>query len=148
MRPLLAAEAEQLSSTFKQAGAREKRQILGQLYWAAGSPDTYQGIVGQVDGIDPMMARLGRLAGSYEQTKLQSNWFSPDVVQSAGDAAATAIAGDEILRGGGKAGALSYPLPKDNEFTQAIANKVGKLYRGAAAGDSSGSAGGRPIPRR
>jgi hypothetical protein len=140
MRPLLAAEAEQLSSAFKQAGAREKRQLLGQLYWAAGSPDTYQGIVSQVDGVDPMMARLGRLAGSYEQSKLQNNWFSPDVVQSAGDAAATAIAGDEILRSGGKAGTLNYPLPKDNEFTQAIANKVGKLYRGAAAGDSSGQA--------
>lgn len=140
MRPLLAAEAEQLSGAFKQAGAREKRQILGQLFWAAGSPDTYQGIVGQVDGIDPMMARLGRLAGSYEQAKLQNNFFSPDVVQSAGDAAATAIAGDEILRAGGKAGALSYPLPKDNEFTQAIADKVGKLYRGAGAGDSGGRA--------
>lgn len=140
MRPLLAAESEQLSGAFKQAGAREKRQLLGQLFWASGSPDTYQGIVDQVDGIDPMMARLGRLAGSYEQTKLQNNWFSPDVVQSAGDAAATAIAGDEILRAGGKAGALNYPLPKDNEFTQAIANRVGKLYRGAAAGDSGGQA--------
>lgn len=137
MRPLLAAEAEQLSGAFKQAGAREKRQILGQLFWAAGSTDTYQGIVGQVDGIDPMMARLGRLAGSYEQAKLQNNFFSPDVVQSAGDAAATAIAGDEILRAGGKAGSLSYPLPKDTEFTQAIAQKVGRLYRGIAAGDSS-----------
>lgn len=140
MRPLLAPEAEQLSSAFKQAGAREKRQLLGQLYWAAGTPDTYQGIVSQVDGVDPVMARLGRLAGSYEQTKLQNNWFSADVVQSAGDAAATAIAGDEILRAGGKAGALNYPLPKDNEFTQAIASKVGKLYRGAGAGDSGGQA--------
>jgi len=140
MRPLLPAEAEQLSAAFKQAGAREKRQILGQLFWAAGSPDTYQGIVSQVDGIDPMMARLGRLAGSYEQAKLQNNFFSPDVVQSAGDAAATAIAGDEILRAGGKAGSLSYPLPKDSEFTQAIADKVGKLYRGAGAGDSGGQA--------
>ncbi|GAB3125257.1 hypothetical protein GCM10027288_58240 [Bordetella tumbae] len=140
MRPLLAPEAEQLSTTFKSAGAREKRQLLGQLYWAAGSPDTYQGIVNQVEGIDPFMARLGRLAGSYEEAKLTNNWLSSDVVQSAGDAAATAIAGDEILRAGGKSGTLSYPLPKDAEFTQAIADKVDNLYRGATAGDSGGQA--------
>lgn len=140
MRPLLEPEAEQLSNAFKQAGAREKRQLLGQLYWASGSPDTYQGIVAQVDGIDPLMARLGRLAGSYEQAKLQKNYVSADVVQSAGDAAATVIAGDEILKAGGKAGTLSYPLPKDKDFTQAISDKVGKLYRGVLAGDSGGQA--------
>lgn len=139
MRPLLAPEAQQLSEAFKQAGPREKRQMLGSLYWAAGTPDIFQGLVEQVDGLDPFMARLGRLAGSYEQAKLVDNWMSPDVVQSAGDAAALAIAGNEILRNGGKAGNISYPVPKDAEFITAIRDAVGDLYRGSAVGDSAAS---------
>ncbi len=139
MHPLPPAEAEQLTETFKAASPREKQRMLGNLYWAAGEHDTYQGIMDQIDGADPFLARLGRLSGSLEEGKLQGNWFSPDVLQSAGDVVATAIAGDEILKAGGKAGSLSYPLPKDDEFTQAIADQVGDLYRGVAAGDSSAS---------
>jgi len=123
MRPLLDAEAQALTNAFKEGNARQKREVLGALYWAAGEPDTFQGIVEQVDGINPFMARMGRLASSFEQSKLTNYWFSEDVVQSAGDAAATAIHGDEILRAGGKAGTISYPVPKDNEFVQALEEK-------------------------
>lgn len=137
MRPLLDAEAQALTNAFKEGNARQKREVLGALYWAAGEPDTFQGIVEQVDGINPFMARMGRLASSFEQSKLTNYWFSEDVVQSAGDAAATAIHGDEILRAGGKAGTISYPVPKDNEFVQALEEKVQDLYRGLGAGSSA-----------
>ncbi|URW83889.1 hypothetical protein NBV64_05920 [Alcaligenes sp. DN25] len=137
MRPLLDAEAQTLTNAFKEGNARQKREVLGALYWAAGEPDTFQGIVEQVDGINPFMARMGRLASSFEQSKLTNYWFSEDVVQSAGDAAATAIHGDEILRAGGKAGTISYPVPKDNEFVQALEEKVQDLYRGLSAGSSA-----------
>ncbi len=137
MRPLLDAEAQALTNAFKEGNARQKREVLGALYWASGEPDTFQGIVEQVDGINPFMARMGRLASSFEQSKLTNYWFSEDVVQSAGDAAATAIHGDEILRAGGKAGTISYPVPKDNEFVQALEEKVQDLYRGLGAGSSA-----------
>lgn len=137
MRPLLDAEAQALTNAFKEGNARQKREVLGALYWAAGEPDTFQGIVEQVDGINPFMARMGRLASSFEQSKLTNYWFSEDVVQSAGDAAATAIHGDEILRAGGKAGTISYPVPKDTEFVQALEEKVRDLYRGLGAGSSA-----------
>ncbi|WP_067753104.1 hypothetical protein [Orrella dioscoreae] len=136
MRPLFADEAQQISNTFQQGGARQKRELLGNLFWASDGPDLYQGVIDQVEGLSPFMGRLGRLAGSYESAKLTNNWFSADVVQSAGDAAALAIHGDEILRNGGKDGTISYPVPKDTEFTQAIQDRVGSLYRGAAPGDS------------
>ena len=137
MRPLLDAEAQALTNAFKEGNARQKREVLGALYWAAGEADTFQGIVEQVDGINPFMARMGRLASSFEQSKLTNYWFSEDVVQSAGDAAATAIHGDEILRTSGKAGTISYPVPKDNEFVQALEEKVQDLYRGLGAGSSA-----------
>nr|WP_321268187.1 hypothetical protein [Alcaligenes faecalis] len=137
MRPLLDAEAEALANAFKEGNARQKREVLGALYWAAGEPDTFQGIVAQVDGISPFMARMGRLASSFEQSKLTNYWFSEDVVQSAGDAAATAIHGDEILSAGGKSGTISYPVPKDNEFMEALASKAQDLYRGSADGSSA-----------
>lgn len=137
MRPLLDAEAQALTNAFKEGSARQKREVLGALYWAAGEPDTFQGIVEQVDGINPFMARMGRLASSFEQSKLTNYWFSEDVVQSAGDAAATAIHGDEILLAGGKAGTISYPVPKDNEFMEALASKAQNLYRGSADGSSA-----------
>lgn len=136
MRPLMAEEAEQLSQSFKSAGAQQKRMMLGGLYWATGGQDTFDGVVDQVEGLNPFMARLGRLAGSYEESKLTNNWFSTDVVQAAGDVAAIAIHGDEILRAGGKDGAISYPVPKDADFVQAIADHVGDLYRGGGPGDS------------
>ena len=136
MRPLFADEAQELSNAFQQGGARQKREMLGNLFWASDDADLYQGVIDQVEGLSPFMGRLGRLAGSYETAKLTNNWFSADVVQSAGDAAALAIHGDEILRNGGKDGTISYPVPKDTEFTQAIQERVGNLYRGASAGDS------------
>lgn len=137
MRPLLDAEVQALTNALKEGNARQKREVLGALYWAAGEPDTFQGIVEQVDGINPFMARMGQLASSFEQSKLTNYWFSEDVVQSAGDAAATAIHGDEILHAGGKAGTISYPVPKDNEFVQALEEKVQDLYRGLGAGSSA-----------
>lgn len=141
MRPLLDAEAQALTNAFKEGNARQKREVLGALYWAAGEPDTFQGIVEQVDGINPFMARMGRLASSFEESKLAKNfwWFNKDIVQSAGDAAATAIHGDEILRAGGKSGSLTYPVPKDDEFVSSIASKVGDLYKGSLPGDSDAS---------
>lgn len=141
MRPLLDAEAQALTNAFKEGNARQKREVLGALYWAAGEADSFQGIVEQVDGINPFMARMGRLASSFEESKLTKNfwWFNKDTVQSAGDAAATAIHGDEILRAGGKSGSLTYPVPKDDEFVSSIASKVGDLYRGALPGDSDAS---------
>lgn len=139
MRPLLDAEAQALTNAFKEGNARQKREVLGALYWAAGEPDTFQGIVEQVDGINPFMARMGRLASSFEQAQLTDHfwWFDEDVIQSAGDAAATAIHGDEILRAGGKSGAISFPVPKDTEFLDAIGKKVESLYRGSVAGSSA-----------
>lgn len=139
MRPLLESEAQALSNAFKEGNARQKREVLGALYWAAGDADTFQGIIDQVDGLNPFMSRMARLASSFEQAKLVNNLFSADVVQSAGDAAATAIHGDEILRAGGKDGTISYPVPKDSEFVQALEDKVGDLYRGLIDGDSSGT---------
>ncbi|MGO3712844.1 hypothetical protein [Alcaligenes aquatilis] len=141
MRPLLDAEAQALTNAFKEGNARQKREVLGALYWAAGEPDIFQGIVEQVDGINPFMARMGRLASSFEESKLAKSfwWFNKDIVQSAGDAAATAIHGDEILRAGGKSGSLTYPVPKDDEFVSSIASKVGDLYKGSLPGDSDAS---------
>ncbi|NHC63177.1 hypothetical protein [Paenalcaligenes suwonensis] len=137
MRPLLDSETQAIENAFKEGNARQKREMLGALYWAAGDQDTFQGITEQVESINPFMARMGQLASSYEQAKLTDYWFSSDVVQSAGDAAATAIHGDEILRAGGKSGTINYPVPKDTEFVQAIEDKVGDLYRGLVGGDSS-----------
>lgn len=137
MRPLLDAETQAIENAFKEGNARQKRELLGALYRASGDQDTFQGITEQVEGINPFMARMGQLASSYEQAKLTDYWFSSDVVQSAGDAAATAIHGDEILRAGGKSGTINYPVPKDTEFVQAIEDKVGDLYRGLVGGDSS-----------
>lgn len=140
MRPLLENEAQALSNAFKEGNARQKREMLGALYWAAGESDTMQGIIDQIDSLGDsgaFMSRMGQLASSYEQAKLADYWVSADVVQSAGDAAATAIHGDEILQASGKSGTLNYPLPKDSEFIDAIESEVGDLYRGLSSGDSA-----------
>lgn len=140
MRPLQEAEVQQISTAFKAAASPQKREILAGLYRASGSQqDVFQGIVEQIDGIDPFAARMAVRAASHESATLQSNWLSANVVQSAGDVAAIALHGDEILRSGGKSGTLTYPMPKDEEFVTALRDEIGVLYRGAGAGDSGAS---------
>lgn len=136
MHPLLPDEAKILADVLKNAPAGQKSATLGTLYHAFGNPQAYDGAMNQLKDIDPFMARMGLRASSYAQSQITNNWFSPDVVQSAGDVAAIALHGDEILRTGGKNGTVSYPIPKDQEFMTAIQGKVGNLYRGAGPGDS------------
>lgn len=136
MHPLLPDEAKMLADVLKNAPAGQKSATLGTLYRAFGNPQAYDGAMNQLKDIDPFMARMGLRASSYAQSQLTNNWFSPDVVQSAGDVAAIALHGDDILRTGGKNGTVSYPIPKEQEFMTAIQGKVGNLYRGAGPGDS------------
>lgn len=138
MRPLMPDEVQQIGTAFKAAASPQKREILAGLYRASGAqPDIFEGIVAQIEGVNPFLARVGKLAASWEDATLDSGgWFSPEVVQSAGDVAAIAIHGDEILRSGGKAGTLSYPVPKDEEFMTKLRESVTDLYRGTGPGDS------------
>lgn len=136
MRPLLPAEADALGEALNQGSAAEKSGLLGTLYRAFGDPVAYQGAMAQIDAKNPFMARMGQRAASYAQAQLTNNWVSPDVVQSAGDVAAIALHGDDILKAGGKAGAEKFPIPKDQEFMTALQSKLTDLYRGTGPGSS------------
>jgi len=136
MRPLLPAEADALGEALNQGSAAEKSGLLGTLYRAFGDPVAYQGAMAQIDAKNPFMARMGQRAASYAQAQLTNNWVSADVVQSAGDVAAIALHGDDILKGGGKAGAEKFPIPKDQEFMSALQSKLTDLYRGTGPGSS------------
>ncbi|CUJ67374.1 hypothetical protein [Achromobacter sp. 2789STDY5608628] len=136
MHPLLPDEAKILADVLKNAPSGQKSAVLGTLYHAFGNSQAYDGAMNQLKDTDPFMARMGLRASSYAQSQITNNWFSPDVVQSAGDVAAIALHGDEILRSGGKNGTVSYPIPKDQEFMTAIQGRVGNLYRGSGPGDS------------
>lgn len=136
MRPLLPAEADALGEALNQGSAAEKSGLLGTLYRAFGDPVAYQGAMAQIDAKNPFMARMGQRAASYAQAQLTNNLVSADVVQSAGDVAAIALHGDEILKAGGKAGAEKFPIPKDQEFMTALQAKLTDLYRGTGPGSS------------
>ncbi|RIJ00289.1 hypothetical protein DXK93_27400 [Achromobacter sp. K91] len=136
MRPLLPAEADALGEALNQGSAAEKSGLLGTLYRAFGDPVAYQGAMAQIDAKNPFMARMGQRAASYAQAQLTNNWVSADVVQSAGDVAAIALHGDDILKAGGKAGAEKFPIPKDQEFMTALQAKLTDLYRGTGPGSS------------
>lgn len=139
MRPLLPAEADALGEALNQGSAAEKSGLLGTLYRAFGDPVAYQGAMAQIDAKNPFMARMGQRAASYAQAQLTNNWVSADVVQSAGDVAAIALHGDDILKAGGKAGAEKFPIPKDQEFMTALQSKLTDLYRGTGPGSSDAS---------
>lgn len=136
MRPLLPAETQALDQVLKTVPAGQKSAALGTLYRAFGDPKAYEGAMQQLKDVDPFMARMGQRASSYAQAQLTNNWFSPDVLQSAGDVVGISLHGDDILRQGGKNGTLTFPVPKDQEFVAALQQKVGNLYRGAGPGDS------------
>lgn len=138
MAPLLPGEAGALTNLFKSAPAAQKSQMLGTLYRAVGDSSAFDGMMNQIQGTDPFMARMGQRAASFEQAKLTNSWFSADVVQSAGDVVGISLHGDEILRNGGKDGTLKFPVPKDEQFVAALRDKVGNLYRGTGPGESGG----------
>ncbi|KNE28167.1 hypothetical protein [Achromobacter spanius] len=136
MHPLLPGEAEGLSRVLSQGSAQQKRQVLSTLYQAAGADDTYRGMMDQLKGVSPFAARMGVLAASYDSAKTTNNWFSEDTVQAAGDVAAIALHGDEILRSGGKDNETKWPVPKEQEFVAAFQDRFQNLYRGGGPGES------------
>ncbi|MCY1197250.1 hypothetical protein D9M72_86120 [compost metagenome] len=137
--PFTADESAQLSAFLKTLPSSQKSEFLGTLYTAFGDDHAYKAAMTQLDGVDPLMARVGARAASREQAKLQSNMLSPDVVQSAGDVSAIMLHGDQLIKQGGKDGVPKYPMPKDDEFLASMRSKVGTLYRGAGAGDGGGN---------
>lgn len=136
MHPLMPEEAQALSTVLSRGSAQQKRQVLSTLYQAAGADDTYRGMMDQLKGVSPFAARMGVLAASYDSAKTTNNWFSEDTVQAAGDVAAIALHGDEILRGGGKDNETKWPVPKEQGFVAAFQDRFQNLYRGGGPGES------------
>lgn len=137
--PFTSVESAQLAGILNALPANQKSDFLGTLYTAFGDDHAYKAAMAQLDGVDPLMARVGARAASREKATLQSNMLSPDVVQSAGDVSAIMLHGDQLIKQGGKDGVPKFPVPKDEEFNAALRSKVGTLYRGGGPGDGGGA---------
>lgn len=135
MAPFFKAEVDNLNQALTIGTPQQRGQVLGALYSAFGDSRTYMAAMQQLDTVSPFYARAGIRAASLAEATLQNNLIDADVVQRAGDVSALMLRGDEILKTGGKDGTLKMPIPKDDEFFNALETRVGNLYRGAGAGD-------------
>ncbi|CAB3648590.1 hypothetical protein CEY09_05370 [Achromobacter marplatensis] len=135
MAPFFKAEVDSLNQALTTGTPQQRGQVLGALYNAFGDSRTYLAAMQQLDSVSPFYARAGIRAASLAEATLQNNLIDADVVQRAGDVSALMLRGDEILKTGGKEGSLKMPVPKDDEFFNALDARVGNLYRGAGAGD-------------
>lgn len=135
MRPLLPQEAKSLSAMLDQQSPEEQGIVFASLRKAFDDDAAYLSAMQQIAPDSPIKARAGSMIAAGGGFTMEDNWFSPDAILMAQDAAKTLLIGESILNktkidksADGKS--KSFPMPPESNFRSSFSEKAKKAFAG------------------